>query len=153
MDNFDKGFGVIHGEKQSKVQSLQPFYKIAQNEYDYEEMVDFQYNNGNRIALPYGYLVSVVMRENSTIQARYNNWEIIIYGRNLKIIYQALLSRTLKFVRKAENYEKDTMQNDVFIDDVIANDLTKDLRSNMPNFISDDVAEFNSRLDEEKLNS
>lgn len=109
-----KGFNDIHDEKQARHTKREPFFKIANGEYEYVENISFQNSKNECLALPYGYFVSAMLAEN-TLHIMFNNWEVFLEGRNLKPIYNAILDRTLKAIRKAEDGEIDSAELPCYI--------------------------------------
>jgi len=95
-----------------------PFYQVADSEYDYAFMIDFEMANGNAVVLPYGYFISAHLQHNEKLHIKFNNWEVVIKGRELKPIYKALVTQKLKFIRMALAGEKDNSEYTSFVSDI-----------------------------------
>ena len=96
------------------INGASPFYQMV-DEFDYAYMVDFEISNGEAIVLPYGYFISAYFTNNSTLQVKFNNWEVTITGRNLRPIYKGIVRQKLKYVRMAAEGELDNNEYDSFV--------------------------------------
>lgn len=122
---MDKGFESIFNERKARNAEADPFYRVLGGEYEYPENVNFQHSKDNCIALPYGYFASAMLTENRFINIKYNGWEITLTGRNLRPIYNALIDRKLKFVRRSYDDELDNSDLKTFVSDIKVKDLTE----------------------------
>ncbi|PIR34474.1 MAG: hypothetical protein COV36_00695 [Alphaproteobacteria bacterium CG11_big_fil_rev_8_21_14_0_20_44_7] len=147
---MNEGFNYVHKHRlQGKKQQTLPFFQLSSGEYEYPETVDFQMSDSDCIALPYGYMVSALLDSNSTILARYNNWEIVIEGKNLKPVYRALVERKLKSVRKAFENENDSPQLKTFISNISIKDMVENVQISHESSANDNNNELDAEIEEE----
>lgn len=122
---MNKGFESIFNERKVINAEADPFYRVLSGEYEFPENVNFQYSKDNCIALPYGYFASAMLTENRFIHIKYNGWEITLKGRNLRPLYNALIERKLKFVRRADEDELDNADLKTFVSHLNVKDLSE----------------------------
>lgn len=100
------------------INGTSPFYQMV-DESDYAYMVDFEMSADDAIVLPYGYFISAYFANNSTLQVKFNNWEVEITGRNLRPIYKGIVRQKLKYVRMAASGEVDNNEYDSFVSSIV----------------------------------
>ncbi len=64
-------------------------------------MLDIVFRNGDRIALPYAYLVGVALVVNQSLAMDFTERRIEVTGRNLRVLYEHLLDHTVKRIEES----------------------------------------------------
>lgn len=111
------------------INGTSPFYQLV-DENDYAYMVDFEMSADDAIVLPYGYFISAYFANNSTLQVKFNNWEVSITGRNLRPIYKGIVRQKLKYVRMAANGETDNNEYDSFVSSIVVRNTHDSMGAN-----------------------
>lgn len=57
-------------------------------------MLDLRFKTGNRLAIPYGYILSVALDPSKGIQIRLADMKVIVTGRVLGPVYAAIVNHT-----------------------------------------------------------
>ena len=112
------------------INGTSPFYQLVE-ESDYAYMVDFEMSADDAIVLPYGYFISAFFANNSTLQVKFNNWEVVITGRNLRPIYKGIVRQKLKYVRMAANTEVDCNEYDSFVSSITVRNTHESMTASM----------------------
>lgn len=116
-ENNGPDLKLVNKNKVVSITGASPFYQLVE-EFDYAYMVDFEMSADDAIVLPYGYFISAYFTNNSTLQIKFNNWEVSITGRNLRPIYKGIVRQKLKYVRQAATGEGDSNEYDTFVSNV-----------------------------------
>ena len=64
-------------------------------------MLDIVFRNGDRIALPYAYLVGVALVGNQSLAMDFTERRIEVTGRNLRVLYEHLLDHTARSIEES----------------------------------------------------
>ncbi len=112
------------------INGTSPFYQMV-DESDYAYMVDFEISADDAIVLPYGYFISAFFSNNSTLQVKFNNWEVTITGRNLRPIYKGIVRQKLKYVRMAAASEADNNEYDSFVSSIVVRNTHDSMGKNL----------------------
>ena len=129
-DVTNKGPELKVFNKVVPINGTSPFYQMV-DELDYAYMVDFEMSNDDAIVLPYGYFISAFFSNNSTLQVKFNNWEVVITGRNLRPIYKGIVRQKLKYVRMASGSEEDNNDYDSFVSSITLRNTHERMAANM----------------------
>lgn len=64
-------------------------------------MLDIVFRNGDRIALPYAYLVGLALVGNQSLAMDFTERRIEVTGRNLRVLYEHLLDHTARRIEES----------------------------------------------------
>lgn len=84
--------------------------------------IDLRFANGNCKAIPYTYISEMDFIPSEGIEITASGRKFRITGRNLKRLYDYLVSYRVRFIQ--ENIGEDTAnENDLFVDEIIIEDI------------------------------
>lgn len=66
-------------------------------------MLDIVFKNGDRVALPYHYLVRARIRGQATIELEFTNCTVTITGRNLMVLFQQLIAHSARRIWESKH--------------------------------------------------
>ena len=113
-DEFDLGLG----------DSTAAFGTVAEGE-EAPPMVEFRGHDGRSLAVPYSRLLSVDHRPVVGLSLEFPDHQIMIRGRNLRPLYEALLWHRVTLVQEGD---LDTVsESDPFIDRIVIGPVDPDL--------------------------
>lgn len=64
-------------------------------------MIDLVFKNGDRIGLPYAYLLKVHLSGGGKLELSFTDTTVTITGRNLGLLYQHLLAQTARRIEES----------------------------------------------------
>lgn len=64
-------------------------------------MLDIVFRNGDRMALPYAYLIGVALVGNQSLAMDFTERRIEVTGRNLRVLYEHLLDQTARRIEES----------------------------------------------------
>lgn len=80
-------------------------------------MIDFRGHDGHALALPYARLESVALGLTPRITLEYPEHRVVIHGRNLRSLYDALVAQRVTFVQEDD---LDTLsESEPFVDRIV----------------------------------
>ena len=80
-------------------------------------MLDIRLRTGNRIAIPYGYILKVLLDPSKSIEIQTSDQAYLIAGRNLMPIYSAVTNHTALAVAEAPT-QFDAGENEPFVESI-----------------------------------
>jgi hypothetical protein len=134
------------------INGTSPFYQLV-DDTDYAYMVDFEISSADAIVLPYGYFISAYFSNNSTLEIKFNNWEVTICGRNLRPIYKGIVRQKLKYVRMAAENELDSNEYDSFVSSIKVVNTHERVATNMYRAESDVLPSHTENADKPEQES
>ena len=88
-------------------------------------MVEFRGHDGRSLALPYSRLLSVDYRSGSVVSLEFPDYHVIVRGRNLRPLYDALLGHKVLFVQEGD---LDVVsESDPFVDRIVIGPVEPEL--------------------------
>ena len=92
------------------------FGLVAEGE-DSPPMVEFRGHDGRCLAVPYARLLSIELRPDRAMSLEFPEHQITVRGRNLRLLYEALLRHRVTFVQEGD---LDTVsEDDPFVDRIV----------------------------------
>jgi len=80
-----------------------PAFSILSADRQQKLMVDFRFLNGNAKALSYSYLVACDLNPSKGIELDFSGYTVTLAGRNLRPVYDALVSQRCAVVREMDD--------------------------------------------------
>lgn len=91
------------------------FQSLMQAAVGAEITLDIRLKGGNAIALPYSYLLSIHYNAQGKITLTWAHATVTIEGRNLKPIYDGMLTHNVSFIHEGDAYFDEGEDSDTFI--------------------------------------
>ncbi len=80
-------------------------------------MLDLRMRTGNRIAIPYGYILKVLLDPSKAVEIQTSDQTFLIAGRNLLPIYSAITSHTALAITEAPS-QFDAGDDEPFVESI-----------------------------------
>lgn len=82
-------------------------------------MLDIRHKAGDRSAFPYSYLTGIFFNASGEIRMEYSGHKVVIRGRNLDNLYNALLNHRVDFVQEEDTRYDMGKESDTFIREIV----------------------------------
>ena len=100
-------------------------FEVASEGETAPPMVEFRGHDGRCLAVPYSRLLSVDLRPDAGVSLEFPDHRIVLRGRNLRPLYEALLGHRVRFVQEGD---LDTVsEDDPFVDRIVIGPVEPDL--------------------------
>ena len=111
-------------KQETRDQQESSFYTIEKQQGATALMLDFEFENGNRLALPYPALQKLDYKPSEGILLEWGDEHMRIVGRNLGELYSLLLLHRVNSIREVSDRPSPRDSSALFIRQIIREDQT-----------------------------
>lgn len=92
--------------KQFSEEEQSPFFSYEKQMGTQAVMLDFEFLNGNRVALPYSYLTRIDYDLSKGLTLIWGETRLQVVGRNLETLYKYLVAHRVNHIRESISEEE-----------------------------------------------